>query len=82
MARHDANASQVHQSAPSTAPASAKLKTKPAQIQRGSHSPEEIRQIEAKQDRMRKEADAKRDSQVGRNWISDQIAAIAKEKSI
>jgi len=56
-------------------------KKKPAQPRRG-HSPELIRQIEAKQRRLEKEADAWREGQVGRNWMSDQLEEWRKAKAL
>jgi hypothetical protein len=52
-----------------------------AQPRRG-HSPELIRQIEAKQRRLEKETDAWREGQVGRNWMSDQIEEWRRSKAL
>jgi hypothetical protein len=56
-----------------------------AQKLRG-HSPEQVRQIKAKNLRLTKEAEGYKEAQVGRNWISDsldldrEIRRIAREK--
>lgn len=59
---------------------------KPAAVphnpKRSRNGTEQQQNIEARDRRLEKEADARKEAMVGRNWISEQIEALAKAKAI